>query len=218
MAAAIAFALPVAVLVALTFKSRRNVEYLVPALALWIPWIWSMIDVAAFRRTFSRGSSALKRNIVPAILAIAMIAAIGKSVGSAFTALHADGHPDAQWRAEMAAVSARANPGDRVFHSDWDEFPILFNIDDRLRYVAGLDPTFLYEASSTLSDAYRDVTWGFASATKDQAWDLIRGRMDARFVFVDKRDHAPFLDLIKSDERYIPLIETDDAAAFEVNP
>jgi hypothetical protein len=218
MRAAIAFAIPVAVLVALTFKSRRNVEYLVPALAFWIPWIWSMIDMAAFRQAFSRGTSRLKRDVVPIILTVVMVITVGKGAWSAYSALHAGGHSDAEWRVEMAAISAKADPGDRVFHTDWDEFPILFNIDDRLKYVSGLDPTFLYVASSTLSDAYRDVTWGNASTTKDQAWDLIHGRMDSQFVFVDKRDHASFLDLMKSDNRYIPLIETSDAAAFEVDP
>ncbi|MBU1630137.1 hypothetical protein KKD88_03620, partial [Patescibacteria group bacterium] len=130
--------------------------------------------------------------------------------------LHKDLYPDAVFSTAMQAVSLRAQEGDRVFHSDWDEFPMLFNLDDRLRYVAGLDPTFLYEASSTLSDAYRDVTWGKATTTKEQAWELIHDRLNARFVFIAKSDHQKLLDLIKSDERYNLLAETDDSAAFEI--
>ena len=126
------------------------------------------------------------------------------------------GYPDSSFVAAMASVSERANSGDRVFHSDWDEFPVLWNIDDRLKYVAGLDPTFLYQASSTLSDAYRDLTWGATTPTKEQAWEFINDKIGARFVFIAKSDHEQLLDFIKSDERYKPLIETEDAAMFEV--
>jgi len=216
MSAAIAFGLPVAVLVALTLKSRRNAEYLAPALALWIPWIWSMVDLRALWAAFTHGWTAMKRGFMVGILALALLVVLGKGIWDGYLDLHTPGYRDDAYRAAMAPVSALAAPGDRVFHSDWDEFPLLWNIDDRLRYVSGMDPTFLYVASSTLSDAVKDLTWGQTTSTKDQAWDLIHGRLQARFVFVDFRDHPKLLDLIKSDDRYMPLAETDDAATFEV--
>jgi len=216
MAASVAFGLPVAVLVALTLKSRRNAEYLAPALALWIPWIWSMVDPKALWTAFTDGWSAFRRGAMVGILAVALLAVFGKNLWDGYADLHTLGYRDDAYRGAMAPVSALADPGDRVFHSDWDEFPLLWNIDDRLRYVSGMDPTFLYVASSTLSDAYKNLTWGQTTSTKDQAWDLIDGRLQARFVFVEKRDHPKLLDLIKSDDRYAPLAETDDAATFEV--
>lgn len=212
--ATIAFALPVAAFVALTLKSRRNAEYLVPALALWLPWIWNMIDPRRLadvgRRTFGgRRTSAVLVGVIVAI-------AVGKGAVSAYKDLRTNAYPDDIYRVEMTLITERANPGDRVFHSDWDEFPMLFNIDDRLRYIAGLDPTFLYEASSTLSDAYRHVTWGVTTATADEVWDVIHARTQSRFVFIAKRDHQKLLDVIKSDKRYELLAETEDAATFQV--
>lgn len=209
---AIAFALPVAVLLALTFKSRRSAEYLAPALFLWIPMIWNMVDGRKLRFLIQ---NSLPRTL-PVICCLLLVALVAHSVESAWRGLHTARYPDYVFASAMLPVTERAKPADRVFHSDWDEFPILFSLDDRLRYVAGLDPTFLYEASSTLSDAYRDLTWGRTSSTQEQAWDLISGKLQARFVFIDKRDHAAFLELIKSDARYLPLAETADAATFEV--
>lgn len=158
----------------------------------------------------------LQQKFVHILLTILLSTLFLKGPIFAYTSLHSSGYPDASFAAAMAPVSERANPGDRVFHSDWDEFPVLWNLDDRLKYVAGLDPTFLYKASSTLSDVYRDLTWGATTPTKEQAWEFINDKIGARFVFIAKSDHAQLLDFIKSDERYKPLIETEDAATFEV--
>lgn len=211
-----AFALPVAVCLALTLKSRRNAEYLAATLVLWIPWMWTMVDPARFSSVFREAFSGTMRRIVPVALVLAFSAVFVNGIIETVQALHRDTYPDNAYRDAMKPVTDRANPGDRVFHSDWDEFPILFSIDDRLKYIAGLDPTFLYEASSTLSDAYRDVTWGLTSSTADDAWNLIHDRLHSRFVFIDTRDHAKLLESIKRDGRYVPLAETDDAATFEL--
>ncbi len=214
--AVVAFALPVAALVALTLKSRRNVEYLVPTLLLWIPWIWMLMEPRQLFEVMRESFAPRWRTVVVGFVGVALAAMLAKSAWDARVALHRDVYPDDVYRAAMAPVVAKAHPGDRVFHSDWDEFPMLFSIDDRLRYVAGLDPTFLYEASSTLSDAYRNVTWGVTTTTKEQAWSLIHDQLRARFVFIDPRDHPALLGVIKGDERYIPLEETPEGVTFEL--
>ncbi len=216
--AAIAFAIPVAACVALTFKSQRNGEYLAPAFLLWIPWLWMMVDgdhLMSVLRVLLARSWRAKR--MYAILGIMIVALASKNILDVYQSLRLHAYPDTIYSEAMKPVSERAMTGDRVFHSDWDEFPMLFNIDDRLKYVAGLDPTFLYEASSTLSDAYREVTWGKTTTTKAQAWDLIHDRLQAQFVFIDKRDHARLLEVIKSDERYSLLADTKEAATFMVS-
>jgi len=218
MAATIAFALPVAILVALTLKSRRSVEYLIPALALWIPWIWNMVDVKRLRSVIAESFPRRFHGIVSVFLLAALLGLVTKNIADAYGGLHSNRYPDAVFRDAMSAISSRAAPDDRVFHSDWDEFPVLFSLDDRLRYVAGLDPTFLYEASSSLSDAYREVTWGSASASPDAVWDLVHGRLHARFIFVDRRDHAQLFETVLHDPRYALLYRDEESASFGVSP
>lgn len=205
------FAWPTAAFLALSFKSRRNVEYLAPIAAIWLAWLWNAVDLKKFVQALFSQRRRWKGAVVVCSLMMVFL-----GLQYTYALLHKDLYADDIFSTTMQAVSLRAQAGDRVFHSDWDEFPMLFNLDDRLRYVAGIDPTFLYEASSTLSDAYRDVTWGKTTTTKEQAWELIHDRLNARFVFVTKSDHQPLLDLIKSDARYTLLAETEDSATFEV--
>ncbi|MEO5927713.1 MAG: hypothetical protein ABIO72_03250 [Patescibacteria group bacterium] len=212
----IVFAFPVAALLALTFKSRRSVEYLVPAIALWVPWIWNMVDLKKLRDVFKETLPKALYVRTPYILALVIGALAVKNIQNAYLTLHDDVYPDAVYADAFSAISSRANIGDRVFHSDWDEFPMLWSLDDRLKYVVGLDPTFLYEASSTLSDAYRDVTWGQTTTTPAMVWSVVHDRLGARFVFIDKRDHTKLYNAVKEDERYELLRDTDQAATFEV--
>ncbi|MFA5936218.1 MAG: hypothetical protein WC787_05205 [Patescibacteria group bacterium] len=216
MRASIAFALPVAVLLALTLKSRRSVEYLIPALFLWVPWLWNMVDTARLRERFQEAFAPRPRLFVSAALLLVAILLVGKNLQSSYTSLHDGRYPDRVYADAFGEISKRAFPGDRVFHSDWDEFPILWSLDDRLKYVAGLDPTFLYNANPELSNAYRDVTWGKTTTTKEDVWDLVHDRLNAKFIFIDPRDHKKLLDVVKSDDRYELLRETEDAVTFFV--
>jgi hypothetical protein len=214
--ATVVFALPVAALLAMTFKSRRSVEYLVPALVLWIPWIWNMVDLPKFRAVFQETLPAKVRGWAPWILTVVVGALMVKNFQTTYLTLHGDIYPDSVYSDAFSAISSRATPNDRVFHSDWDEFPILWSLDERLKYVAGLDPTFLYEASSTLSDEYREVTWGQTTTTPAQVWSFVHDRINARFLFIDKRDHEKLYTVVNNDPRYELLRDTDRAATFEV--
>lgn len=209
----------VAVLFALTLKSRRNTEYLAPAVAFWCATLWSHVDHVKLFEDFSK---ALKKygewvpKALSGLIAVLFAALLARELFGAWDSLHAENYPDKIFRDSMAKISEKAKPGDRVFHSSWDEFPMLFAADDRLRYIAGLDPTFLYVASTTLSDDVKNLTWGLTSSTREQAWELIHDRLDSKFVFVGKKNHEQFLQLIQSDKRYVNLADFEDSAAFEV--
>lgn len=197
-----------AVLVALTLKSRRNIEFLIPVLTFWCAALWSLVDVKRFREQLPRFSVS--------IFVVCLIVVFGKQAWSLWTSFHPPRFLDSTYMQSMLPVMERARPGDRIFHSSWDEFPILFAQDDRLRYMAGLDPTFLYVASSTLSDAYRDLTWSLTTSSKEEAWSLIHDRVQARFIFVSKQNHGKFLNLIRSDTRFVQLADTPDSVTFEL--
>ena len=215
----IMLALPVAMTVVLTLKSRRFVEYLVPALTLWIASLWQFVDVERLKTELTvmrRDLAPLARRIIVPFLVVLALALAAHHALLTWTQLHrpASNTFDA-YRATFDAIRVRATAGDRVFHSDWDEFPILFAADDRLRYVSGLDPTFLHEASSTLSDQVRDLTIGRTTST---AWDVIVGRTRSRFIFVTTKRHPNFDATVRSDGRFKELARDETTAAYEVVP
>lgn len=211
-----AFTWPMGAIFLLTLKSRRNAEYLIPAIFLWLPWFWNLIEPPRLLAVFQSAFTPIVRKLVYFVVIVAGALLVADGGRDTYSALRSGIYPDNVYRETMAPISERAQSNDRVFHSDWDEFPPLFMIDNRLRYIAGLDPTFLYEASSTLSIAYQELSW--RPTSKELAWDLIHDRLQSRFVFIDKRDHAKLFELIKSDSRYEMLAEAEDSASFEVKP
>ena len=208
------------VVLALTLKSRRNTEYLAPVTALWCAALWSHVDVGKWRSGFSASLESLGRfwrKTLPGVIGICCGVLVFKYIWVIWTNFHPPNYPYDIYRVSISAISARARPGDRVFHSSWDEFPMLFAADDRLKYVSGLDPTFLYVASTTLSDDVKNLTWDVTSSTQAQAWELIHDRLDSRFVFISRPNHKKFLDLISSDQRYTQIASSTDSAAFELH-
>jgi hypothetical protein len=169
---AIALSFPVAGLLALTFKSFRAIEYLVPALAMWLASLWTLADVSLWRIEFRRAWEQTMRPLGKygrRILSYLMVALIAEmflhDARWAWKELHDNPQPFDGVTAAMQPISREANPGDRVYHSGWDFFPPLFAADDRLRYIVGLDPTFLLASHPDLSDAYRDLSLGRATST-----------------------------------------------------
>ena len=212
----IMLALPTAITVALTLKSARFIEYLVPALTLWLASLWQLVDPRRLKAELARARNDLsplaRRVIVPLLVTLAATLALHHA-SRPWSSLRREAKTFDSYRKIFSVISSRANPGDRVFHSDWDEFPLLFAADDRLRYISGLDPTFLYEASSTLSDQVRDLTLGIATTT---AWNVIVERTGSRFVFVTTRRHPDFDAALRADARFKELARDEATAAYEV--
>ncbi len=206
-----------AALFALTLKSRRNVEYLVPGLTLWVSTLWMQIDAPAFRQVPKLFKGAV-RYVAPGVIILCFAVAFVKETSSLWVAFHPVSHPDQEYSQTMADVAKIAVPGDRVFHTSWDEFPQLFAQNDQLKYIAGLDPTFLYVASSTLSDAYRDATIVTASTTGNGVYHLAHDQMGSRFVFVSKKNHLNFLSLIQNNPHFRQISNHTDSEAFELMP
>jgi hypothetical protein len=80
--------------------------------------------------------------------------------------------------------------GERVFNTDWDDFPRLFFFDPQHSYVSGLDPTYLYKRDPELSKLYESITLG----KEEDPGPLIRDRFGARYVFTDNQQiHERFI-------------------------
>lgn len=86
-------------------------------------------------------------------------------------------------------MSANVPRGERVFNTDWDDFPRLFFFDPNHNYISGLDPTYLYDRDSSLSKLYDRITLG----EEEDPGPLIRDRFGARYVFTDNL-HQDFFD------------------------
>jgi hypothetical protein len=96
----------------------------------------------------------------------------------------ADDHGKDFYARGMDWVRENVPEGERVFNTDWDDFPKMFFYDTKHTYVSGLDPTYLLDKNPELSRLYEQITLG---KEKDPG-PLIRDRFGARYVFTDNED------------------------------
>jgi len=208
----------VAALFMLSLKSLRYTEYFQPLFCLWIASLMQWTDWRKLQQELKLGNGRLGMVFLPAIIFFCLFVVTFNNVFSAYSSLHnSNMFRDSLYIIPMKAISDAAQPGDRVYHAQWDEFPLLFLRDQRLRYVSGLDPTFLYEASTTLALDYEDLSFRAASSTREKAWSYIHNRVGAKFLIIDKERWKDLVKLIDSDSRYVRMAEGDGGVAYRVS-
>ena len=92
------------------------------------------------------------------------------------------------YKAGLTWLRANVPAGERVFNTDWDDFPRLMYYDDTHTYISGLDPSYLFDQNPDLSRLYDRITLG----QEDDPGPLIRDRFGARYVFSDNEHHDFF--------------------------
>jgi len=99
------------------------------------------------------------------------------------------------YQEEASWLSSNIPHGEIVLHSDWDEWPMLFNYNADNYYIVGLDPTFMYLYSPELYNLYADITQG--RLTTNLA-ERIEADFKTRYILVSK-DHLLFTSLLSND-------------------
>ncbi|MBC8031457.1 MAG: hypothetical protein H7Z16_15215 [Pyrinomonadaceae bacterium] len=121
--------------------------------------------------------------VIAVLIAVVLffnVQAMSKDIAT--SARHETYKAGAEW------MRANVPAGERVFNTDWDDFPRLFYYDPAHNYVSGLDPTYLYDRDKELSELYDSITLG----KEEDPGPLIRDRFGARYVFSDNSDHDDF--------------------------
>jgi hypothetical protein len=113
----------------------------------------------------------------------------------------------------MEWVRNNVPEGERVFNTDWDDFPKMFFYDTKHAYVSGLDPTYLLDKNHELSKLYEQITLG---KEKDPG-PLIRDRFQARYVFTDNEDiHGDFYYNALQSGWFDKVYEDEDCAVLRI--
>ena len=96
------------------------------------------------------------------------------------------------YRGACEWIAANTPAGARIFNTDWDDFPMLFFYNPGNTYIAGLDPTYLYDRDPELWKMYKDITLG----DEENPAPLIRDRFGSEYVFTDN-EHPEFLQVVE---------------------
>lgn len=110
-------------------------------------------------------------------------------------------------RKMMAAIEADSRPGDVIFTSDWDDFPVYFYYNSYNNYIVGLDPKFTQERRPDLWERYVRITRGQVPSERDVKMRDSTGREFTQKVeckVEDIRDHF-HAQYVISDKDHVSL-------------
>ncbi len=197
---------------ALTLKSRRYVEYFIPlAVCFSALSLNSVIDLIKnqLKKFIPRQLILLLPFIVLLILSPVFIQGLGLVKESYQQGFAFDKFQEpAEW------LNQHSLNGDIVFHSDWDEFPILFYHNDKNYYIAGLDPTFMYFFDPDLYQRWVDITTG---SSADNFYSVIKNLFGARYVFVDINQNSAFDRNLANNFNFLKVFENQEARIYQLS-
>ncbi len=224
------------VLLALTLKARRFIEYwppicLLSAAYLAAPPLAQLLSVASGKwNTLSEARRTLA-GAAGRVAAVALLAGLthhfaASGLASAAGQLRCYYDLDAA-RDVMLALREHSAPGDVVFTDDWDIFPLYFYLNRHNHYIVGLDPKFTHSREPDLWNRYVKVSRGEVPSTiqpvaaTDEgarlpvALEDIREHFGAKYVVVD-HDHRTLADRLHQAPHFAELIHptTDYQAAL----
>lgn len=201
----------------ITLKSRRYVEYYVPFAIIFnaflvnhlvasVPWKELWRAIVGFYQ---------KHRIISTVLIIYVLVMLPTVIIRDVRSTYADikgGTSFTKFKDVSTWLIQYSDPGEVVFHSSWDEFPILFYHNSENYYIAGLDPTFTYEYSEELYRKMVDITIG---TQKTNLHEDIANKFGASFVLVEA-SHGQMDENIKSSSGFQRVYRDDEATVYEV--
>ena len=144
------------------FQSRRFIEYF-PAFALifaamsWSPLFADPVTGAA--EALPRQLSILFNKVMPVLLSVILLFGMYISQRDAVSSIQ-ESLPYTLYSGATKWLMAHTTPGERIFQTDWDDFPRLFFYDTYNTYMVGLDPTYMQLYDSDLYNQWVLVTNG----------------------------------------------------------
>lgn len=197
------------------FQARRFVEYFPPFALIFAAFAWTPILVSSFDQA-QRESSPIplagpSHNRFAGILLAGLVAvSMVISIPRAREAIDRS-KPYDLYAGASAWLEKNTPAGERVFQTDWDDFPRLFFYNTHNTYLIGLDPTYMQLYDPSLYDLWVDITQGKV----ERPARLIAGAFGSRYVHTDLK-HGSFLRIAEDDPGLLEVYRDDQAVVFEV--
>lgn len=204
---------------AITLKSRRYIEYAVPTAITFItsvlaPYLSTIRIRTAARRWLTLSTPATIGVCVASIFwLVSMTALVAAGWQRNWRYSQSASHTEAQFAAAAGWIAQHGQPGDIVFHTDWDEFPQLWYHNDSQYYIVGLDPTFMYLYNPELYGRYEQITLGHIG---NHVAEQIKSQFGARYVFVNRQQNQEFWQFLQGDPAAVLQYQDTEAAVFEL--
>lgn len=194
----------------LTLKSCRNTEYFFPFAIMAAAFIWKYFwDKDLFKYFRKKFLEVFKKDFFYLAFVVYIFLMFILSFGLNFwrvKSVLAQGFSFDYYQKAMEAAKNNSRAGDIIFHSDWDDWPMLFYHNDYNRYIVGLDTTFMYKYSPEFYKKWRDITWG---DYKGDVYPVIKNDFHAAIIFIAQNDIEIVDKYFKNDGRFEPLYDKE---------
>jgi hypothetical protein len=194
------------------FKARRFVEYFPPFALIFSAFAWApLFDVEREPAPYASKFFLGLQSSLPVILLAAAV-----SVGSIKTIpvtqdRLSQSKPYDLYEGASIWLAENTEAGERVFQTDWDDFPRLFFYNTHNTYLAGLDPTYLQLYDRDLYDVWVQITRGEV----DLPSQIILERFSARYVHTDL-NHGNFLREAANDPDMAEVYRDGQSVIFQI--
>ena len=191
------------------FQSRRFIEYF-PAFALifaalaWAPFI----KETPVRPWFSRRDW---QQWVPSLILGALVIFGTWQMLPVARVRVQDSKPYDLYAQASAWLQQNTPAGERIFQTDWDDFPRLFFYNTDNTYLIGLDPTYMQLYDPDLYDKWVRITQGEIENPSTSILD----DFGARYIMSDL-DHEGFIARATEDPNMEEVYRDDQSVIFVV--
>lgn len=195
------------------FEARRFIEYF-PAFALiFMAFAWSPLldgEADTVSEPVPQRISALHKNIVPVILSFLLLFGMYITQRDAVDSIQGS-KPYTLYSGAAKWLMSHTAPGERIFQTDWDDFPRLFYYDTYNTYLVGLDPTYMQLYNPDLYDLWVSITDGKVHNLSE----VIPKEFGAYYVITDLQ-HGNFIAAASDDPGMREVYRDQEAVIFEI--
>ena len=200
----------------LTLKSKRYIEYCLPFTLLFtasaVKDINEFFDRKKYLKKWQQLSSKTRVYLMitlTCILIMIMPLTYDKLLNVRLSGNYEKGQfvPASRW------LEANTPKNSIVFHSDWDEWPILFYNSLHNYYIIGLDPTFMENYDANLHRLYRELTYGNISYKPAR---YIKNNFQAQYIFVDKSGHDQLIKNLSTDKEAKEVYQDNQTIIYKI--
>ncbi|OGY43657.1 MAG: hypothetical protein A3B89_04445 [Candidatus Buchananbacteria bacterium RIFCSPHIGHO2_02_FULL_40_13] len=204
-----------------TAKARRNVEYLAPLAVIFSALVfsrgWSLDEIRgdfqAFGRLFKKVFlNDWRAKVLFTLFSILTVTVIFYKMPYQAKKSLDNGFNYNYLKSASEYLLANSQPGDIVFQSDWDEFPILFYHNSRNYYIVGLDPTFMYLKNPDLYNKWADITRGQRA---EDIYGIIKNDFRAKYV-IATLDHKELIANLDNNFYFAKVYSDNEAVIYKV--
>lgn len=207
----------------LLLQSRRFIEYFPPFALIFAALAWAPLiahptaseQPVSVSQVGRRSPAAIFQQGIkrlPAILlALLVLAGLIYTLPDARELMHS-AKPSGRYSKVAAWLENNTLPGERIFQTDWDDFPPLFFNNTHNTYLIGLDPTYMQLHDAALYDLWVEITRGEVVRPSGS----IVSFFDTRYVMSDL-SHRDFIDQAESDPAMQLVYRDHEAVVYLIN-